>query len=219
MTKNTKTIATSGNEFTVEYYFPTAIYTIMKPEYLAAAKKVCKEYVAKAKKDELQKATMTEDFRNDKRIEDLSNKILNYSWDILDSQGYDMSSYRTFFDEFWCHDYEKFGSMDQHSHGKGSQIVGFYFVNCPKDSSKALFFDPKITKVQINLPEKNNQFVTAASNVINIVPKEGMLVITNSWLAHAFTRNASNKNMQFIHFTVTPYQVNNIVANSNAEII
>jgi hypothetical protein len=57
------------------------------------------------------------------------------------------------------------------------------------------------------------------SNMINIEPKEGMLIFTNSWLAHSFSRNASNKNMQFIHFTVTPQQINNIVASSNAEII
>jgi uncharacterized protein (TIGR02466 family) len=219
MTKNTKPIVENGNEFSVEYYFPTAIYTIMKPEYLAIAKKVCKEYVAKAKIDDLQKAKMTNGFQNDERITELSNKILNYSWDILDSQGYDMSNYRTYFDEFWCHDYEKFGSMDQHTHGRGSQLVGFYFVNCPKDCSKSLFYDPKIAKVQINLPEKNDKIVSYASNVINIQPKEGMLLITNSWLAHAFTRNASNKNMQFIHFTVTPYQNNNFYASSSAEVI
>jgi uncharacterized protein (TIGR02466 family) len=219
MFKNPKPIASSSDEFTVEYYFPTSIYTIMKPEYLAITKKVCKEYVAKAKLDELHKVRMTEDFRNDKRIEDLTNKILNYSWDILDSQGYDMSNYRTFFDEFWCHDYEKQGSMEQHIHGKGTQLTGFYFVNCPKDCSKALFYDPKIAKVQINLREKNENMVSHASNMINIEPKEGMLIFTNSWLAHSFSRNASNKNMQFIHFTVTPQQINNIVASSNAEII
>ena len=219
MSKKIKPIVPSGNEFTVEYYFPTSVYSIMKPEYLNIAKKVCKEYVEKATLDEIQKVRMTQDLRDDPRIKDLSDLILNYSWDILDSQGYDMSNYRTFFDEFWCHDYETSGSMDQHIHGKGAQLVGFYFVHCPKDCPKAFFFDPKMSKVQINLNEKDDKAITHASNVINIPPKEGMLIFTNSWLAHAFGRNASKNNFQFIHFTVTPHAVNNLFSGSTAEVI
>jgi hypothetical protein len=40
-----------ANRLTVEFHFPTAIYSIAKPEFLDTAKFVSKEYLNKAKKD------------------------------------------------------------------------------------------------------------------------------------------------------------------------
>jgi len=223
--ENTQAESTEDKtQLSVEYYFPTAIYSVMKPEYLQKAQEVCAEYVEKAKLkntqlDELYPVYQTENFPNDPKIKELSDYILNVSWDILDSQGYDMSNMRTYFDEFWCQDHSKHSGMDQHIHGFGTQIVGFYFTDCPENSSKILFYDPKPAKIQIGLKEVNSNIATPASNIINFQPKPGLLILTNSWLAHSFTRSGAAESMRFIHFTVYPNSVPQICQTTMPEII
>lgn len=199
-------------QLTVEYYFPTPIYSIMKPEYLDTARTVANEYIALAEKEnktvnEIYPVQQTNNFYDDARIKDLSGYILNVAWDILNDQGYDMTNMRTFYNEFWCQDHRKHSGMDQHVHGFGAQIVGFYFLDCPVKSSKVLFHDPKTAKVQINLPETDMNRATPASNIINYDPKPGQLILTNAWLAHSFTRSGTTSHMKFIHFTITPQYV------------
>jgi hypothetical protein len=137
---------------------------------------------------------------------DVSNFIAQAAWDILDSQGYAMQHFSTYFTEFWCQEHHKHSAMEQHVHGYGSQIVGFYFIDVPKDSSRVLFHDPKAGKVQLNLPEKDMSLATVASNVINFVPEAGTVMFANAWLAHSFTRHAASKPMRFIHFNVSVQQ-------------
>ena len=209
------------NNFTVDYYFPTSIYTIMKPEYLDVCKTLCQEYSDKAKLDETQQLKFSENFATDSRIKDFTNLILNYSWDILDWQGYDMSNYRTYFDGFWCHHYEKTAFMEQHTHANGAHLVGFYFVKSPQNCSKVLFHDPKPGKVQAGLKEKNFNLMSHATNIVNYEPKEGMLMFAPSWLPHSFNRNMNDESMQFIHFNVKAIESMNNTSNaiSNAEVI
>jgi hypothetical protein len=96
--------------------------------------------------------------------------------------------------------------MEQHVHG-GSQLVGFYFLETPEDSSRALFHDPRPGKVQNFLPESTPSEATLASNIINFEPKPGLLIITNAWLPHSFGRHASDEPLKFVHFSLnTVYQ-------------
>jgi uncharacterized protein (TIGR02466 family) len=193
------------------YCFPTAVYNIQKPEFLEDAKAACKKAVEKQKKegkklDEIYPVYMTENLYGYKGMDKLAEYIGQTSWNILSEQGYAMNSLNTTFTEFWCQEHHKHSAMDQHVHGHGSQIVGFYFVDTPKDCSRIVFHDPRNAKVQINLPEVNLANATAASNMINFEPKEGLLMFTNAWLAHSFTRHASNKPIRFIHFNLTVQQ-------------
>jgi hypothetical protein len=209
----------------VEYYFATPIYLNELPEHLDAAKEVCEDYVAKALEvkpevDEIYPVIQTDSFQEDPRIKPLSDYILNTAWDILNGQGYAMTNMRTFYKEFWCQDHQKHSAMEQHAHGYGSQIVGFYFVDIPEDSPRVVFHDPKVAKVQINLPERDMTAATIGSNMINFQPKPGMLIITNAWLAHSFTRSASAAHMRFIHFSIQPFEVApQVCAPATAEII
>jgi len=214
----------NSDQFSVEYYFPTAIYSIMKSEYLEKAREVAALYVQKAKVekpqlDEIYPVYQTQNFHDDPNIKELTDYILNVSWDILDSQGYDLTNIRTFFDEFWCQDHAKHSGMEQHVHGFGTQIVGFYFLECPENCSKVLFHDPKAGKVQINLREKDATKATPASNSICYEAKPGMLMLTNSWLAHSFSRSVAAESMRFIHFTVYPQFIPPICQTTFPEVI
>jgi len=83
------------------------------------------------------------------------------------------------------------------------QIVGFYFLETPENCSNVVFHDPRTAKVQINLPEQDISMATPASRMINFTPKPGMMIFSNSWLSHSFTRHAADNPIKFVHFNLT----------------
>ena len=104
--------------------------------------------------------------------------------------------------DMWLQSHNKHSLMEQHVHGYGTQISGFYFLEVPKNSSEVMFHDPRPAKVQISF-NQNISPITAysqASNSLYFEPEEGMLIFTNSWLPHSFTRNRSDSPIKFIHF-------------------
>lgn len=190
------------------WHFPSIVYSVKAPQFLNSARTVVTEALADRKKeikklDEIYPLIMTGNLNNDPRMLELANFIAQSSWEILDSQGYAMGEMSTYFTEFWCQEHHKHSAMEQHVHGYGSQIVGFYFIDVPEKSSRVLFHDPKAGKVQLNLPEKDMAQASFASNTINFVPEAGTVMFSNAWLAHSFTRHAANKPMRFIHFNVS----------------
>ena len=194
------------NEPQVFVYFQTLVYTDKKPEFLDVVREVCDEYVEKAKAEqelnEIYPVYMTGSFYDDPRMADFAQMVGQTAWDILGGQGYNMNGLSTFFTEMWCQQHYKHSSMEQHVHGFGSQIVGFYFTKTPEDCSRVVFHDPRAGKVMINLPEADMSLATPASNMINFKPEPGMLMFTNAWLAHSFTRHAANEPIQFVHFNL-----------------
>ena len=187
--------------------FPTTIYVVKKPQFLNTVRPVVDEYIEKRKAEQCQAhevypVYMTDSFFEDPRLEEFCSYIGSTAWNILGSQGYDMPKFSTTFTEMWGQHHYKYSGMDQHVHPYGSQIIGFYFIRTPKDCSVATFFDPRAGKVQSSLPENNPGNITSASNQINIAPEEGTMIFTNAWLPHAFTRNASEEPMTFIHFNL-----------------
>jgi uncharacterized protein (TIGR02466 family) len=114
-----------------------------------------------------------------------------------------MANLTTYFTEFWCQEHYKHSMMEQHIHGNGSQIVGFYFIDTPDDSSFVRLHDPRAAKVQANLPEVNSEVITHASNAVMYKAEPGRLMFIPAWLAHSFTRHSSDKPMRFIHFNLS----------------
>jgi hypothetical protein len=58
----------------------------------------------------------------------------------------------------------------------------------------------------IDLPQSNVSQATVASSMINFEPKPGLMIFSNAWLAHSFTRHASEKPIKFVHFNLTVQQ-------------
>jgi uncharacterized protein (TIGR02466 family) len=190
-------------------YFPTLVYTVKRPEFLAPVRAVCDEHIAKAKQkklDEIYPVYMTNSFYDDPRIADFSQAVGQMAWEILAGQGYAMQGLSTMFTEMWCQQHYKHSSMEQHVHGFGSQIVGFYFTQTPEDCSRVVFHDPVPGRVMAGLGEADGNMASAASRMINFQPEPGMLIFTNSWLAHSFTRHAAKKPIQFVHFNLAVQQ-------------
>ena len=188
-------------------FFASTVYTIKAPEFLDSVNGVSNDSLNMVKKDhkanEIYPMVMSGSLSGDARILDFENFIAQSSWTILDNQGYKMETISTYISELWCQEHGKFSNMEQHVHPHGVVISGFYFLECPENGSMVQFHDPRAGKVQAGLPEKSLELVTAASNTISIKPEKGLLVFTNAWLPHSFTRNASDDIAKFIHFNVS----------------
>ena len=195
-----------------------------KPEFLDITRKVSKKFIAKRKKEaELNPnypVYMTEAINYDSEMLEFSNFVAQAGWNILENQGYAMDLFSTYFTEMWTQEHHQHSTMEKHIHGNGAVLSGFYFLDVPKDSSRVIFHEPKDSKVITNLPEKDMTQGTHASCMINFEPKEGLLMITNSWLPHSFTKNISKKPIRFIHFNIAVQEtIQQSCVKPNVEII
>ena len=211
------------NNLDVGTYFPSPIYTISKPEFLTQTKLVVDEYVnairSKQKRSDLNPIYQTETIQGDDRLRDFRQFVLDTAWNILLNQGYRMDDKSTYFESMWGQQYYKTGGMDIHTHSNGVQIIGFYFIDCPKDSSKIVIHDPRPGKKQISLQEQDITAVSMASEMINFDPQPGTLMFMNSWLPHSINRHGSDKPFKFIHFNIFIGPVFKPAIASEAEVI
>jgi len=194
--------AETGNKFLSYHYFQVPVYTLETPEFLEVLREISAEYLDKAESDPEWPVKMTENMFNDPRLEGITNYIKQCAWNILHEQGYAMEHFEMGFNDMWCQEHLKTSSMDQHTHGSGSQISGFYFLDCPENCSNLLIYDPKAGKVQCGLPVRDDVVVGVANDIISIIPEEGTFLFTNSWLPHSFTRHRSDKPLRFIHINL-----------------
>lgn len=193
-------------QLSVVYYFPTPIYLIERPDFLETVSTVSEEYLDVIRKkqtlNEIYPVVMSGSYFGDERMKAFTEFVGMTAWNILNEQGYAMQDKAVSFLEMWSQEHHKHSAMEQHIHGYGAQIVGFYFLETPDDSSKLVIHDPRAGKVQLNLPEQDTSAVTPASKMINFTPKPGLMIFANAWLAHSFTRHAADKPMKFVHFNL-----------------
>lgn len=187
-------------------YFPTVIYTIEKPEFLEAVGRIAEEELVKVRKEqtrnEVHPLHMTGNLYDKPDIIPFQYYVGQTAANILHEQGYNIEGFDPYFSEMWCQEHYRSSGMDQHVHGAGSQIVGFYFLEVPENASRVVFHDPRAGKPLISWAERDVTQATFASNIINFEAKPGLLMFTNAWLPHSFSRNGSDKPMKFIHFNL-----------------
>jgi len=197
-------------QFQVAFHFPCPIYLIERPDFLESVNVVSEESLSVQRKEqgvnEIYPVLMSNNYFADSRIAGFSDFVGSTAWNILAEQGYSMQDKTVLFTEMWTQEHYKHSSMEQHTHGHGSQIVGFYFLETPDDCSRVVFHDPRMGKALIDLPEGDPNNATIASKMINFQPKPGLMIFSNAWLAHSFTRHASDKPIKFVHFNLTVQQ-------------
>lgn len=193
--------------FQVAYHFPCPIYLIERPDFLESVTEVSEEALSQQREkqnlDEIYPVYMTGNYFADTRLNKFIEFVGSTAWNILNEQGYAMQDKVVAFTEMWTQEHHKHSAMDQHTHGYGSQIVGFYFLEVPENSSRVVFHDPRMGKSLIDLPETDVNQATIASKMINFEPKPGLMIFANAWLAHSFTRHASDKPIKFVHFNLS----------------
>ena len=193
--------------------FPTSIYSMKRPDLLEVVKKISEKNLIEAKsksKDEIFPVYMSENFFDDPEISEFNLTIRQISWSILNDQGYNMGNKEVFFTEMWTQEHYKHSLMEQHTHKFGSQIVGFYFLETPENCSRLLVHDPRPAKTIIGLDEFDVNEATEASDIVNFTPEPGLLVFTNGWLPHSFSRHMSDEPIKFVHFNLGVSIVRNL---------
>lgn len=183
------------------------VYTIQKPEFLADALAISDELLTEAKTARPMNDTypfvMSDSMIGKERTRALEQFIAESAWAILDNQGYRMDAFMTYVSEFWAQEHFKYSGMEQHVHPYGVVLSGFYFLTAPQGGSVVELHDPRPGKVQASLPIKEQNQVRDANNMLHITPEPGLMVFSNAWLPHSFTRNSSDDPVKFIHFNVS----------------
>lgn len=196
-----------NTQLAVAHHFPCPIYLIERPDFLEIVNQVSEENLEIQRKerglDEIYPVRMTGNYFADPRLAKFSEFVGATAWNILNEQGYAMQDKAMSFMEMWTQEHHKHSAMDAHVHGFGSQIVGFYFLETPENSSRVVFHDPRAAKVQIDLPEQDMGLATPASKMINFEPKPGLMIFANAWLMHSFTRHAADLPIKFVHFNLS----------------
>lgn len=187
-------------------HFPCPVYIINRPDFLPAVNAVSEESLksshAQHEVNDIYPVMMGGNFADDIRVRDFAKFVAETAWSILDSQGYAMQNFHTVFESMWTQEHHKQSSMEQHVHGGGIQIVGFYFLEVPEGSSRVVFHDPRPGKVMSELPQKDVTQATPASQMVNFEAAPGRLIFSNAWLPHSFTRHAGDKPLKFVHFNL-----------------
>ena len=197
----------TNTQLQIAYHFPCPIYIIDRPDFLNVVNSVSEEALEISRKEqnlnEIYPVYMTQSYFADPRMAKFSEFVGATAWNILNEQGYAMQDKVVQFTEMWTQEHHKHSGMEQHIHGFGAQIVGFYFLEAPEGSSRVIFHDPRASKLPIDLPETDMSKATIARKMINFEPKPGLLIFANAWLAHAFTRHAADSPIKFVHFNLT----------------
>ena len=206
-------------KYAVDYHFASTLHRAKEPQFLSTVKPVFDEYVQKIKNSNppqslVYPAILTELISTDERLREFVQYVSNISWDVLNSQGYNMDLFYTDASEMWGHHYPYTSNMEQHIHGQDVQLCGFYFIDTPPNSLSMYIHDPRAVKIHAGLPERQSKTLTSAHNKVYYTPEPGDLIFINSWLSHSFSRNQSQHPYNFLHINIrVAYREDNVCSN------
>tara|TARA_R100000697_G_scaffold2077_4_gene4719 strand:- start:799 stop:1449 length:651 start_codon:yes stop_codon:yes gene_type:complete len=207
-------------ELSTSPIFQSAVYRAEAPQFLEEINRICDPFIVEAKKKTAPQIVS----REAKAGKDIGDIGLSYhtenlmalaelyqfrrfikstSENILESQGYDLKDYELKFTEIWCQEFANKGGghHDTHIHWN-NHISGFYFLKCSDRTSAPLFHDPRAGKMMTQLPEKNQNIVTMATEKVLLRPKPGTVMFFNSYLPHQFAVDNGVDPFRFIHFNL-----------------
>jgi uncharacterized protein (TIGR02466 family) len=185
----------------VIHLFPTVVYKASFPKHVDSVREAATDaLVSDTPSDELYPAIMSSDITHDERVYDFAKEVIQHAYNIVATQGYDMSAKQTVFESMWMQEHYKHSGMEQHVHNNGVYLVGFYFLDTPEGSSNLRLHDPRSGKIQTDI--KSNADNEYTSPFVGLDIKAGDLIITNAWLPHSFTRHNSDEPLRFVHINI-----------------
>ena len=207
-------------ELTTSPIFQSAIYRTEAPQYLDLLNLICDPFIVEAKKKtapqivsreakagkdigDIGLSYHTENLMKQAELYQFRRFIKSTSENILDAQGYELKDYDIKFTEMWCQEFANQGGghHDTHIHWN-NHISGFYFLKCSDRTSAPLFHDPRAGKMMTQLPEKDRNVVTLATEKVLLRPKPGTVMFFNSYLPHQFAVDNGVDPFRFIHFNL-----------------
>lgn len=190
-------------QLTTNEVFPTYVYDIDVPELLPLVRDISLNSLkGKTPEHPAYPMVMGSNLEGIKEMQPFCEFVGKTAHRILIDQGYDVRNKSVQFSELWCQEHRKYSSMERHVHGNGVQLVGFYFIDVSPNSMAVTLHDPRSAKVQAQEKPEDPSMPTYASTKIDIIPYPGLLIFTDAWLPHSFSRNLSDDPVRFIHFNI-----------------
>ena len=193
-------------------FFSSCVYVEEDISWLESLNKFSDPHINEATENNKKLFINNKDFALVHHSSDLTNdinflKFIEFiskrSYSILDEQGYDLKDYSLVLRELWVQEFSKEGGGHHsiHTHWNG-HMSGFYFLKCSDKTSFPIFHDPRPGKMMIQLPEKDINKITDASEKIPFRLKPGTFVFFNSYLGHEFVVDHGIEPFRFIHFNI-----------------
>jgi len=182
-------------------YFASSVYLVKKPEYLDIVKASAYKNFVDGPRNAIHDIQMGANMSLDPDVQPFAQYVSQTAWNVLNSQGYNMTPLVTFFTEMWMQRHNQNSGMEQHLHSQ-TQVTAFYFLTVPEGGCTMTLHDPRHAKVYASIGESDPSKYTAASNSVVFTFSPGDLVLTNSWLPHSFSRNQSEQPTEFIHMNL-----------------
>lgn len=179
-------------------YFPSMVYRDERPEWVDFLLKKTKKYFDEQNQEF--HLTQTQDMSNDFELDFFRNYILSSTYDILESQGYNVNRYDFFVSGMWGQEIKNYGGTDVHLH-KNSQLCGWIFLETPIGGSYPIYHDTRLNKDMVELDWNQSEdilFATSKIHFNNVIP--GTILLSNSWMKHQLSPNLINKSTKVIHF-------------------
>ena len=124
------------------------------------------------------------------------SSILNES--LLD-MGWDLQKNELKITGMWTIINPTNASNARHIHSNNF-ISGAYYINAPKNSGDIVFYDPRsANEVKSPITKNANKL---NSNIFNVTPQEGLLVLFPSYLHHSVNLNKSEEERMVISFNI-----------------
>lgn len=182
--------------------FPTIVYKTNELEFIDTLRQSGLDAMIKEKTThELYPMHMSGDMLGDERNIEFAKYIIQTAFNVLVDQGYDMTNRQTVYQSMWMQEHHKSSGMEEHIHNDGCFLNAFYFVDVPENSSVMVLHDPRPAKVQIDMPQKDNNLHPCSAKAM-IKPEKGDVIFSNSWLPHSFTRHGNDEPLRFIHINI-----------------
>jgi uncharacterized protein (TIGR02466 family) len=228
-----KTEPPKQDQFVREDYFSSPIYWFDKPQWIKPFNKASDKYIKQAQKNNAKDIKERNKKFGDKKdrswvhhsttlindpvFKPLQDYIGATAWNLLDSQGYDLTHHRVFITELWVQEFSRDGGGHHtlHTHYNG-HISGFYFLKASERTSRPIFEDPRPGRIMNLLPLKRSDKISDASHQINYLAKPGRLIFFNSYLPHMYSVDNGYEPFRFIHFNMQAFPAS-IVGSSNGQ--
>jgi hypothetical protein len=185
--------------------FASGIYSVKLPQYLEAARKASTAALAESPpvpEGMPVPHRMTGNYAAVPELQEFTAYVAQTAWNILQAQGYAMQPLATLVAELWTQEHLRTSDMPQHVHYAGMQMCAFYFLDCPENGCQLAVHDPRPGKCAAKLPEADLTRITEASDAVYFKAEEGLLILTNAWLPHSFTRNMADAPFRFMHINI-----------------
>ena len=192
----------------IEHIFSNPIIIDHRPEFLPEADKASTPVINNIKKQykkdkrPIPNSYHSNNMWNVPGYKNLTNYVLQKSFDIMTSWGYQTKGMVPMLSELWVQEFPKEGGFhDEHIHSN-NHVSGFYFLRCSPKTSHPVFHDPRFTKRMTDLREEDKNKITHSSQKIHFNVKPGDFLFFPSYMPHSYVHHKGEEIFRFVHFNM-----------------